>query len=299
MLSGAIMGLVEGDRTTVDVGDGVRIAATVRGDGPPVLLLHGYPQTSSMWRLVAPLLAERFTVVASDLRGYGDSAKPAGERYDKRAMAADQLALMRALGYERFAVVGHDRGGRVGHRLALDAPEAVSALAVLDIVPTLHMFEHVDRAMATGYFHWFFLTQPGGLPETLISGAPRTWLESRFLGRSVRPGVFPPEVLDEYARCFDDATIAASCADYRAAAGLDFEHDRADRESGRAIAAPLLALWGASSYVGRNFDVAAVWRGFAAGVEGRPIDADHYLAEEAPAETAAALLDFLGREHAA
>lgn len=287
------MELFEGEHTSVDVGGGLRIAATVSGDGPPVLLLHGYPQTRSMWRLVAPKLAERFTVVACDLRGYGDSAKPGGEQYDKRSMAADQLAVMRSLGFERFAVVGHDRGGRVGHRLALDAPEAVSALAVLDIVPTLHMFENVDRAMATSYFHWFFLTQGGGLPESLIGADPRAWLESRFRGRARRPDVFPAEMIDEYARCFDDATIHASCADYRAAAGVDLEHDRADRAGGRVLEVPLLALWGESSYVGRNFDVPAVWREVAAHVEGHAIEADHYLAEEAPDATAAALRDFL------
>ncbi|MFC3273900.1 alpha/beta hydrolase [Agromyces mediolanus] len=293
MLTGVMMELFEGDRTTVEVGGGVRIAATVRGDGPPLLLLHGYPQTRSMWRLVAPELAERFTVVASDLRGYGDSAKPIGERYDKRAMAADQLGVMRSLGFDRFAVVGHDRGGRVGHRLALDAPEAVAALAVLDIVPTLHMFEHVDRAMATSYFHWFFLTQSGGLPEALIGADPRAWLESRFRGRARRQDVFPAEVMDEYGRCFDADTIRASCADYRAAAGTDLEHDREDRADGRTIEAPLLALWGESSYVGRNFDVLTVWREFAAHVQGHAVEADHYLAEEAPAETAAALRAFL------
>lgn len=293
------MELFEGHPVNVDVDGAVSVAATVCGDGPPVLLLHGYPQTRSMWRLVAPSLAEHFTVVASDLRGYGDSAKPAGEVYDKRAMAADQLALMRSLGFERFAVVGHDRGGRVGHRLALDAPDAVTSLAVLDIVPTLHMFEHVDRAMSTSYFHWFFLAQGGGLPETLIGAEPRAWLESRFRGRALRPGVFPEEVMAEYERCFDSATVAASCADYRAAAGTDLEHDRVDRAAGRVVDAPVLALWGEASYVGRNFDVLSVWRRFAARVEGRAISADHYLAEEAPVETAAALIEFLGSGAAA
>ena len=293
------MELFEGDRVRVDMDGGMSVAATILGEGPPVLLLHGYPQTRSMWRLVAPTLAAHFTVIASDLRGYGDSAKPADEVYDKRAMAADQFALMRSLGFERFAVVGHDRGGRVGHRLALDAPEAVTSLVVLDIVPTLHMFEHVDQAMATSYFHWFFLTQGGGLPEALIGAEPRAWLESRFRGRALRPGVFPDEVMAEYERCFDAATIAASCADYRAAAGTDLDHDRVDRAAGRVVDAPLLALWGESSYVGRNFDVLSVWRTFADRVEGRPITADHYLAEEAPAETAAALVEFLSRGVAA
>ncbi|SFR66516.1 haloacetate dehalogenase [Agromyces sp. CF514] len=281
-----------GSPITVDVGD-VRIAADVSGTGTPVLLLHGYPETRAMWREVAAELATRHTVVAADLRGYGDSTKPAGDRYSKREMAADQVGLMRALGHDRFAVVGHDRGGRVGHRLALDHPEAVAALAVLDIVPTLHMFEHVDRDMATSYFHWFFLARDDGLPERLISAAPREWLESRFRGRAVREGAISAEAFAEYLRCFDEDTVRASCADYRAAATVDLEHDRDDRDAGVRVAAPLLALWGAHSYVGRSFDVVEVWRDFADAASGAPIDADHYLAEEAPAETATALSAFL------
>jgi haloacetate dehalogenase len=276
----------------VDCG-GTTIAADVSGSGPAVLLLHGYPETKAMWREVAAVLARTHTVVAADLRGYGDSAKPGGEHYSKREMAHDQVLLMRSLGFERFAVIGHDRGGRVGHRLALDHPDAVTALAVLDIVPTLHMFENVDRAMATSYFHWFFLTRGDRLPETLLAASPDAWLASRFAGRHATASDWRPAAYDEYARCFDAGTIDASCADYRAAATVDLDHDRADRAAGRVITAPLLALWGAESYVGRNFDVRDVWGGYAATVTGHSVAADHYLAEEAPAQTAEALVAFL------
>jgi haloacetate dehalogenase len=274
--------------------DGVEISAEVRGSGSPVLLLHGYPETKAMWREVGEVLAEEHTVVAADLRGYGDSAKPRGAHYAKREMAGDQVALMRRLGFPRFAVVGHDRGGRVAHRMALDHADAVASLAVLDIVPTLHMFEHVDRAMATAYFHWFFLARDDGTPEALIGADRETWLRSRFTGRR-RDGDALPDAYDEYLRCFDIDTVHASGADYRAAATIDLEHDAADREAGRTVDCPTLALWGAHSYVGRNFDVLATWEPFAPGVTGAAIDADHYLAEEAPAATASALGAFLSK----
>lgn len=273
-------------------GGGIRIAAEVQGSGEPVLLLHGYPETKAMWRRVADELAHDHTVVAADLRGYGDSSKPRGEHYAKREMARDQVALMRELGFARFAVVGHDRGGRVGHRMALDHPDAVTRLAVLDIVPTLHMFENVDREMATAYFHWFFLARGDGLPEALIDGDRETWLRSRFTGRR-HDGDALPEAFDEYLRCFDTDTVHASGADYRAAATIDLDHDRADRDAGRVVGCPVLALWGAHSYVGRNFDVPAVWERYAPGVIGAAIDADHYLAEESPGATASALQSFL------
>ena len=273
--------------------DGVEIAAEVSGSGPAVLLLHGYPETKAMWRAVGSDLARNHTVVAADLRGYGDSAKPTGDRYSKREMAADQLLLMQSLGFERFAVIGHDRGGRVGHRLALDHPDAVAGLAVLDIVPTLHMFENVDLAMATAYFHWFFLARSDGVPEALISAAPSAWLESRFAGRSVDGVGIVPDAADEYARSFDAESIRASCADYRAAASIDLYLDRADRDANRIVTSPLFALWGAASYVGRNFDVVEVWRHFGSNVAGEAIASDHYLAEEAPDQTAEALRGFL------
>jgi len=273
--------------------DGIRIAAEIRGTGSPILMLHGYPETKAMWDRVAPRLAVDHTVVTADLRGYGDSDKPADAGYSKREMARDQLALMRHLGFDRFAVVGHDRGARVGHRLALDNPDAVVALAVLDIVPTLHMFDNVDRAMATSYFHWFFLSRDDGTPQALLRAAPKAWLDSRFRGRSRRPDVIDPQAYAEYLRCFDDATISASCADYRAAATVDLVDDRADRDAGRVLQMPVLALWGDAGYVGQNFDVCDVWRRYATTVDGRAIHADHYVAEEAPDDVADALAGFL------
>lgn len=273
--------------------DGVRIATTMAGDGPPLLLLHGYPEMRGMWHRVAPALAERYTVVATDLRGYGDSDAPSGDLYSKREMAADQLAVMRRLGFDEFFVAGHDRGARVAHRMALDAPDRVLALAVIDIVPTLHMFDHVDRAMATSYFHWFFLTAGDGLPADLIRSAPERWLRSRFEGRwSVRDPL-TPESFARYLECFErDGVIEATCADYRAAASVDLEHDRVDAEDGTRLRMPLLALWGSQGYVGRSFDVLDVWREYAEDVAGGAIESDHYVPEEAPAEAAAALLAF-------
>ncbi|MFJ4223652.1 alpha/beta fold hydrolase [Microbacterium sp. NPDC089695] len=277
--------------TTIDV-DGIRIAAEARGSGPAVLLLHGYPETKAMWDAVADVLAADHTVVAADLRGYGESDKPRGASYAKRDMAQDQVGLMRQLGHETFAVIGHDRGGRVGHRLALDHPEAVTALAVLDIVPTLHMFENVDREMATAYFHWFFLARGDGMPEALIGADRETWLRSRFTGRR-HDGDALPDAFDEYLRCFDLDTVHASGADYRAAATIDLDHDRVDRSGGRVVTVPTLALWGAHSYVGRHFDVLSTWEPYAPGIRGQAVDADHYLAEEAPEPTASALRSFL------
>jgi haloacetate dehalogenase len=276
---------------TVDC-DGIAIAAEVRGSGSPVLLLHGYPETKAMWNEVADALAVEHTVVAADLRGYGDSAKPRGAHYAKREMANDQVVLMRELGFPRFAVIGHDRGGRVAHRMALDHADAVSALAVLDIVPTLHMFENVDRDMATAYFHWFFLARDDGMPEALIGADRETWLRSRFTGRR-HHGDGLPAAYDEYLRCFDLDTVFASGADYRAAATVDLEHDRADRDAGRTVEAPVLALWGTHSYVGRSFDVLETWAPYAPEVVGAGIEADHYLPEEAPAASADALRAFL------
>ncbi|MDA3642890.1 alpha/beta hydrolase [Saccharopolyspora indica] len=279
---------------TVDA-DGVRINCAVGGSGPPLLLLHGYPQTHLIWHHVAPLLATGHTVVLTDLRGYGDSDKPApgpdDAEYSKRAMARDQLLVMRALGFERFGVAGHDRGGRVGHRLALDAPEAVSALAVLDIVPTRHAFERADKDFGLGYYHWFFLAAGGGIPERLIGGDPEFWIRARMSARHHGGTPFDPAAMAEYVRCFSDpAAIAASCSDYRAAATVDLEHDAADAD--RAIACPVLALWGAHSFVGRHYDVLAIWRDHAEDVRGRALPCDHYVPEEQPERTAAALRAF-------
>jgi len=275
--------------------DGVRIHCAVGGDGPPLLLLHGYPQTHLIWRRVAPLLATDFTVVLADLRGYGDSSKPAPTEndveYSKRAMAADQVSLMRSLGFDRFGVVGHDRGGRVGHRMALDAPEAVRRLAVLDIVPTRHSFEHADATFGLGYFHWFFLAAGNGIPERLLAAEPDFWIRSRMNSRHHGGAPFDPAAVDEYVRCFSDpAAIAASCADYRAAAGIDLVHDRAD--AGRPVECPLLVLWGEHSFVGNTYAVLDVWREYAADVKGRALPSDHYLPEEQPELVAAAIGEF-------
>jgi haloacetate dehalogenase len=278
--------------------DDVRIHVRAAGAGPPVLLLHGYPQSMTMWHRIAPGLAADFTVVLADLRGYGASGKPApegSETYSKRTMGADMLAVMSALGHDRFAVVGHDRGGRVAHRMALDAPRRVSAIAVLDIVPTLHMFTHVDLAMATSYFHWFFLTVGGGLPQALINAEPHAWVRSRFRGRNAGGLAIDEAALDEYERWFTDPrTVDATCEDYRAAATTDLELDRDEHGRGRRVEQPLLALAGAESYVGRTFALAQVWREYATDVTAESVQADHYLAEEAPEPTLAALRRFLG-----
>lgn len=279
------------------VGD-IRINAAVGGSGPPVLLLHGYPQTHLIWHHVAPMLAADFTVVATDLRGYGDSDKPpasaSNAEYSKREMARDQLLVMRELGFSRFAVAGHDRGGRVAHRLALDSPESVSAVAVLDIVPTRHVFEHADKEFGLGYYHWFFLAAGNGIPERLIGGDPEFWVRARMQSRHGGGAAFDPAAMDEYVRCFSNpAAISASCADYRAAATIDLEHDNAD--AGRKVEAPLLALWGAHSFVGRTYNVVDIWSSYAKHVEGSALPSDHYLPEEAPWQTAELLRDWFGR----
>ncbi len=270
------------------------------GEGPPVLLLHGYPQTRAMWHRVAPLLAESFTVVATDLRGYGDSLKPPGgddhAAYSKRAMANDQVAAMGSLGFDSFAVVGHDRGARVGHRMALDHPERVTRLAVLDIVPTRHVFATVDKDLATVYYHWFFLIQPYDLPERLIGADPAYYLRRKLGSWGANPDTFAPQALSEYERCFrDPATIHASCEDYRAAASIDLAHDESDWEEGRKVECPLLALWGAYAAMEGIYDVEAVWREYTRNVaRAKALDCGHFLAEERPEETARELLAFLG-----
>lgn len=262
------------------------------GNGPPVLLLHGHPQTHAMWHRVAPQLAETYTVVCADLRGYGDSSKPPTTPdhapYAKRAMANDMVEAMQQLGFERFAVVGHDRGGRCAYRMALDHPDRIAALSVLDILPTWEHFTRTDMAFAMGYWHWFFLAQPSPIPETLIASDPDTFYLRR--GRSL----FDEEALAEYRRCYTNPeTIHAMCEDYRAGATIDMQLDEADRQAGRRIQCPVQALWGLSNGLERWYDVLAVWRDWADQVEGHGIACGHYLAEEAPEETLAALLPFL------
>ena len=276
--------------------DGAEIHTLVAGSGLPVLLLHGYPQSHLMWRHLAPRLAEEFTVVVTDLRGYGDSSKPASDEahlaYSKRRMADDQVQVMKALGHEAFFVVGHDRGARVGHRMALDYPRVVNRLAVLDIVPTWALFLTTDRVFAQGYYHWFFLSQPAGFPEHLIGLDPEFFLREKLKRSAADAYMFEEPVMEEYLRCFKDPEmIRASCEDYRAAASIDLEHDEADRE--RKLECPLLALWGAKALMGKTRDVLNTWREYAKDVRGKALPCGHYLPEESPEETLAALLPFL------
>jgi haloacetate dehalogenase len=285
-------GLFEGfELSFVDTGE-----ATIRvrhgGSGPPLLLLHGHPQTHAMWNFVAPGLAEDFTVVAADLRGYGESSKPPTtsdhEPYSKRAMARDQVEVMRQLGFERFGVAGHDRGGRCAYRLALDHPERVERLAVLDIVPTGDMWHRVDMEFGLVDWHWFFLAQPAPFPEEVIGSNPEAYY---FHGDRSR---FDPEALEDYLSCVrDPETIHGMCEDYRAGATIDFELDEADRGK-RRITCPVLALWSGREELGRWFDVLDVWRQWADDVRGRPLDCGHFLAEEAPEETYEELRSFFG-----
>lgn len=269
-----------------------------RDTGPPVLLLHGHPQTHLMWHRLWPLLAPHFTLVAPDLRGYGDSDKPAGAAdhatYSKRVMAADLVALMASLGHHRFLVVAHDRGARVAHRLAMDDPARVRALALLDIAPTLAMYEQASDTFARAYWHWFFLIQPAPLPEALIGSNGALYVRSILGGRHAGLGPFPADVLAEYERCASDpATIHAICEDYRASAGIDLDHDREDRTEGRQLRVPLRVLWGQHGVVARCFDVLREWRRVAEAAEGRALECGHYLAEEAPDALCADLLPFL------
>ena len=281
------------DEVVVHV-DGLPVHARVGGAGPPVLLLHGYPQTSAMWHAVAPALARTRTVVAADLRGYGRSGTPEGgpAAYAKRAMAADQVGLMAHLGFDRFAAVGHDRGARVVHRMCLDAPAAVERAAVLDVAPTRHVFGHVDRDLATTYFHWFFLAQAPDLPERMIGADPAAWLRG-CLDRWSGAHAFDERALAEYVRCFTPETVAATCDDYRAAAGVDLEHDDADAAAGHRVTCPLLVLWGGRGLVGRSGDVLATWRGYADDVRGAALDCGHFLPEERPEQTLRHLEGFL------
>jgi haloacetate dehalogenase len=275
----------------------VTIHGRIGGAGPPLLLLHGHPQTHAMWHRVADALARRFSVVALDLRGYGDSSRPAGDEahttYSKRAMAQDAVDSMAQLGHRRFFVCAHDRGARVAHRLALDHPELVRRMMLLDIAPTLAMYENTSEAFARAYWHWFFLIQPPPLPERLIESDPVSYLRSVMGRRHAGLAAFDPSALAEYERCIaQPATAQAICEDYRAAATIDLDHDRADRDGGRRLAVPLRVLWGAHGTVGKCFDVLALWREVATQVDGRSLDCGHYIAEERPPELLAEMLGF-------
>ena len=293
MFDGFIRERIETSETVINLVRG--------GSGPPVLLLHGYPQTHVMWHRVAPLLAGRYTVVAPDLRGYGDSGKPLvgddPERYCKRRTAKDQLQVMTALGHGSFHVVGHDRGARVGHRMALDAPERVLSFTTLDVAPSQAAFEAMDSSLAFAWFHWHLMRQPEPLPETLIGSNAKFYLDFLLERWTAVEGAITKEAYTEYLRCFSDPdTIRASCADYRAI-DIDLAHDEVDR--GRKMTCQVLALWGGNMVkrpgwqTGGALDMLTVWRGRAVNVRGRALDCGHFLAEEAPDQTAAEILRFL------
>ena len=283
------------EKQHINVARNINIAICSKGAGPPLLLLHGYPQTGYMWHKIAPRLAEDFTVVIADLRGYGDSDKPTSSEdhavYSKRAMATDMMAVMTALGHSQFFIAGHDRGGRVAHRLARDYPQAVTKLAVLDIAPTAMMYDTTDMHFATSYYHWFFLIQPAPFPETLIGSDPKFFLESKMQHWGKDRTAITNDAFDEYLRCFSNPdTIHASCEDYRASASIDLEHDAAD--AGLKLNIPLLVLWGATAMVGNKYDMLCAWQEVATDVTGFAVPGGHYLPEESPDETYQALLDF-------
>ena len=283
----------------IEVENGLVIHGVIGGEGPPLLLLHGHPQTHVIWHRLAPRLAERYTVIATDLRGYGDSGKPEGDsrhlNYSKRRMALDQVVVMQALGYERFFLCGHDRGGRVAHRLALDHAERVERLMVLDIAPTLAMYEATDLAFATAYWHWFFLIQPRPLPESWIAAAPADYVTRIMGSRHAGLDPFDPQAIAEYQRCLALPGAAHGlCEDYRASRTIDLEHDRSDREAGRHLSVPLKVLWGEFGTIERCFDALAEWRAVSgAGVEGGTLPCGHYLPEEAPDAILHQLIDFM------
>lgn len=278
--------------------NGVDITYRIKGSGPGLLLLHGHPQTHVIWHKVAEQLAEHFTVVAADLRGYGDSSRPPTDEahlnYSKREMARDGVELMNALGFEQFSILAHDRGARVAHRLALDHPEAVQRMVLLDIAPTLAMYSQTNEAFARAYWHWFFLIRPAPLPETLIEADPEGYLRSVMGSRSAGLKPFTDEAFAQYLRCLSlPGSARGICEDYRASAGIDLEHDRADLEAGHHLSLPLLVLWGAEGTVGRCFDPLREWQQVATDVRGKSLPAGHYLAEEVPQLLIAEALAFL------
>ncbi len=276
---------------------GITIAGMVGGSGPPLLLLHGHPQTRAIWHKVAPALAQRYTVVATDLRGYGDSSKPDGDpdhaNYSKRVMAQDQVAVMQQLGFDRFRVLAHDRGARVAHRMAVDHPDVVERLVMLDIAPTLAMYEQTSFAFARAYFHWFFLIRPAPLPETLLRADPELYLRSVIGGRSAGLKPFTPEAYAEYLRCLrDPATAHGICEDYRASATIDLEHDRVDVAAGRKMTTAALVLWGAQGVIEECFDPMKEWAKVATNIRGHALPGGHYIPEELPEELLAEVLPF-------
>ena len=266
----------------------IHIAYQTAGSGTPILLLHGFPQTKAIWRHIAPKLAKQFNVVLADLRGYGASSKPAGQgdhsTYSKRAMAADQHALMQALGHQKFMLLGHDRGGRVAHRLAMDFPKSVERLMVLDISPTLTMYENTTMEFAKGYWHWFFLIQNHPIPEAMIGANPEFWLRNH-MGRHAGIGIFDSLSWAEYlAGVSNPECMHAMCEDYRAAASIDLIHDRADRDAGKKLQMPLRVLWGERGLVAKCFAPIEDWKRVAEDVAGKAMPCGHYIPEELPLE---------------
>ncbi len=267
--------------------NGVEINTLAKGDGPPLLLLHGYPQSHLIWHRVVGELAKRYTVVATDLRGYGDSEKPAGladhSNYSKREMARDQVEVMRQLGFDSFYLCGHDRGGRVSHRLAVDHPNAVKRMMLLDISPTLTMYEQTSMDFARAYWWWFFLIQPSPFPESMIAAAPETFLQKKIGWGYAGLSAFTPETYAAYlAHVSDPATMHAMCEDYRAAASIDLEHDRADRAAGTKVSCPVHAIWGEYGVVNRCFKPVEDWLQVAKDVRGSTLPCGHYIPEEVP-----------------
>ena len=292
MFEGFVRERIEGDGATLFV----RRAGPQ--DAPPLVLLHGYPQTSAMWHGVAPILARSYQIVCPDLRGYGQSDKPASnashQPYSKRAMANDVVAVMRHLGHERFLVGAHDRGARVAHRMGLDHPDRVAAMTLLDIAPTREMYANTSVEFARAYWHWFFLTQPDPLPEKMIGADPETFWKIKCFKQTKGKNPFSCEALTEYLSAFaNPEVIHASCEDYRAAASIDIEHDNADQE--RKLDMPLLTLWAKRGVIETCFDALSLWRQRAEKVEGEALDTSHYMAEESPEDIAERMSDFFFR----
>jgi len=292
---------MEGFRYERIATSGAEINTAIGGAGPALLLLHGNPLTHVSWHRVAPRLAERFTVVAIDLRGYGDSSKPEGgpdhAAYSFREMGRDGAEVMAHLGHERFAVAGHDRGARVGFRLALDAPDRVTRLAALDIVPTHHLLTNVTLGWGLESYHWFFMAQKAPFPEKLLTADLDYYMDYKLNKKGVGLEIFEPRAMAEYKRCTTPEQIHAVCEDYRATVGVDFEMDRADAEAGRRIACPVLAIWGSNSHVGRHFRPLEAWAEWAEDLRGHAIPTGHYPAEQRPDLVLDAFEEFFaGRE---
>jgi haloacetate dehalogenase len=290
--------MFEGFTRTEIATSGARIVTVHGGKGPPVLLMHGNPFTHLNWHKLAPRLAREFTVVATDLRGYGDSEKPPGgddhSGYSFRAMAQDQIEVMAALGFSRFYAAGHDRGARVLHRMCLDHPDAVARAAILDIIPQHHLLNHVTREFGAFSWHWFFMIQPYDFPERLMSADPEYFIRRKLAKTKQGLSFFDEAALAEYIRCFKNpATVHAMCEDYRATFGVDLDLDTKDFDAGRKVACPVLLLWGATGGVGRHHDAMAVWPRYAADIRaGKALSCGHYLADEAPDETYRELRNF-------